>query len=176
MGMSKLMRIALLTAIAVALAGCDQVTKSIAQEHLQLGEVHSYLGDTCRLLLAHNYGAFLNLGASLSEEWRQGLWSIGVGVVLVGMLGYAVFARELDRPTLIALSLIIAGGASNLYDRIVYGGYVIDFLNVGIGWLRTGIFNIADMGITAGALIMLWMAFRGSNRGANPPGNRPAKG
>jgi signal peptidase II len=159
--MSKIMRLVLLAAIAAASVGCDQITKSIAQDKLQLGAVHSYLGDTVRLQLAHNYGAFLGLGSSLSAEWRQGLWSIAVGVVLFGMLCYALLAKLLDRPTLAALALIVAGGASNLYDRLTYGGYVIDFLNVGIGPLRTGIFNVADMGIMAGAFIMLWTALRG---------------
>jgi len=159
--MTKLMRLALLAVIAVASVGCDQLTKTLAQERLQQGEVHSYLGDTVRVQLAHNYGAFLSLGASLSEEWRQGLWSIGVGIVLICMLGYALFARLMDRPTLIALALIVAGGASNLYDRLIYGGYVIDFLNVGLGPVRTGIFNVADMGIMAGAFIMLWSTLRG---------------
>lgn len=154
----------LLFAIAVVSVGLDQFTKAIAVGQLNLGETHSYLGDTFRLQLAHNYGAFLSLGASLSEEWRQGLWSIGVAVVLAGMLGFAIFARLMDRPTLIALALIVSGGASNLYDRFAYGGYVIDFLNVGVGSLRTGIFNVADMGIMAGAFVMLWTALRGSKQ------------
>jgi signal peptidase II len=158
--MTKLMRLVILASIAVISVGCDQFTKSVAQERLPHGEVQSFLGDTLRLQLAHNYGAFLSLGASLSPEWRHGLWSIGVGIVLLGMLFYAVFAKAMDRPTLIALALIIAGGLSNLYDRLAYGGYVIDFLNVGIGPLRTGIFNVADMGIMAGAFIMLWTALR----------------
>jgi len=150
----------LLLSVAVVCAGCDQFTKSIAQTHLQMGETHSFLADTVRLQLAHNYGAFLSLGDSLPENWRHGLWSIGVGIVLIAILGYALFAKSLDRSLLLALALIFAGGASNLYDRIVYGGYVIDFMNVGIGWLRTGIFNVADMGITTGALLVLIGAFR----------------
>jgi signal peptidase II len=162
--MTKTTRMILLFAIAVVSIGLDQITKLIAIDRLVLGEVHSYLGDTFRLQLAHNYGAFLSLGASLSEGWRQGLWSIGVGVVLIGMFGFAIFAQSMDRPTLISLSLIVSGGTSNLYDRLAYGGYVIDFLNVGVGGLRTGIFNVADMGIMAGAFIMLWTAIRGSKQ------------
>jgi signal peptidase II len=146
----------------VAIAG-DQVTKAIARNNLQLGELHSYLGDTVRVQLAHNYGAFLSLGDSLPENWRQALWSVGVGIVLIAILGYALFAKSLDRPLLWALALVFAGGASNLYDRLSYGGYVVDFLNVGIGRLRTGIFNVADMGITTGALLVLWSAFFGQS-------------
>jgi signal peptidase II len=44
-----------------------------------------------------------------------------------------------------SLTLIFSGGISNLYDRVLNNGTVIDFLNVGIGSLRTGIFNVADM-------------------------------
>ncbi|HXC20398.1 MAG TPA: signal peptidase II, partial [Steroidobacteraceae bacterium] len=55
----------------------------------------------------------------------------------------------------IALALIAGGGISNLIDRLLYGGRVTDFLNVGIGSLRTGIFNVADMAILAGALLLI---------------------
>lgn len=164
--MNKTIRLTLLSLVTVVCAGCDQITKAIAQANLQEGALNSFLGDTVRLQLAHNYGAFLSLGASLPESWRQALWSVGVGCVLVAMLGYALFARDVDRPTLLSLSLIFSGGASNLYDRIAYGGYVIDFLNVGVGPLRTGIFNIADMAIMAGALVILLSALR-PRRGEN---------
>jgi len=53
------------------------------------------------------------------------------------------------------LSLFIGGGASNLIDRLVYKGAVIDFLNIGIGNLRTGVFNVADVAIVAGAGLMI---------------------
>jgi len=155
-------RVPLLAAIFLADVGSDQITKWIARTHLEEDVVHSFLGDTVRLQLAHNYGAFLGLGASLSQGWRQAIWSVGVGCVLLAMLGYALFARSLDRSMLIAMALIFGGGMSNLYDRVAYGGYVIDFLNVGIGSLRTGIFNIADMGIMVGAFIILWTTFRGA--------------
>jgi signal peptidase II len=158
--MNRSSRIALLAAVSLVNIACDQITKLIAIARLNEGELHSFLGDTVRLLLAHNYGAFLSLGASLSPGWRQALWSVGVGCVLVVVFLYALFARGLDRPTVIALALIFSGGVSNLYDRIAYGGYVIDFMNVGIGPVRTGIFNIADMAIMAGAFIMLWLALR----------------
>ncbi|HYM35451.1 MAG TPA: signal peptidase II [Steroidobacteraceae bacterium] len=153
-------RVLLLVVIALAIVGCDQFTKSIAQADLQEGIVHSFVGDTIRVQLAHNPGAFLSLGASLSPQLRQAIWTVGVGVVLFLLLGYLLFARTMDRSLLIALALILSGGASNLYDRIVYDGYVVDFLNVGVGWLRTGIFNVADMAITGAALMILYTAFR----------------
>jgi len=64
------------------------------------------------------------------------------------------------------MALFVAGGASNLIDRVTYG-MVIDFMNVGIGSLRTGIFNVADMAIMLGAGILLLEASR-SGRHAPP--------
>lgn len=165
--MSIASRAPFLASIGVVAIGVDQFTKWIARTHLTLGELHSYLGDTLRVQMAHNFGAFLGLGDSLPETWRQGLWSIGVGCVLIAVLCYALFGKALDRPLEWALALVFAGGVSNLYDRMVYGGYVVDFLNVGIGWLRTGIFNVADMCITGGAIIVLLSALRGQSESKN---------
>jgi signal peptidase II len=63
------------------------------------------------------------------------------------------------RRALLGVALFVAGGASNLVDRIAYG-MVIDFMNVGIGSLRTGIFNVADMAIMLGAGILVLESYR----------------
>jgi len=60
--------------------------------------------------------------------------------------------------------LIWAGGASNLMDRLARGS-VVDFLNVGIGPVRTGIFNIADLAVAIG-IVLLFAAYRGEARRA----------
>ena len=52
-------------------------------------------------------------------------------------------------------TLLLAGAVGNLIDRIRLDGLVIDFLNLGIGPLRTGIFNVADMAIMAGAVLLV---------------------
>jgi signal peptidase II len=127
---------------------------------LNLYDTHSLLADTVRFRLAHNTGAFLGLGDSLPDTLRQPLFTAGVGTLLVGLLIYALRTKVIDRLNVIALGLIFAGGASNLGDRIVYGGYVVDFVQVGVGPLRTGVFNIADMAIMAGAFLLLIDAFR----------------
>ena len=54
---------------------------------------------------------------------------------------------------LIAVALFASGGASNLIDRLVRGS-VIDFMNVGVGPVRTGIFNVADVAVMAGAALL----------------------
>jgi signal peptidase II len=146
--------------ITVLCVGLDQLSKAIAKSVLNFTDVHSYLGDTVRFQLAHNRGAFLSLGATLPDSVRQPLLSFGVGALLIGLLVYALKSKALDRLAVISLALIFAGGASNLGDRIVYGGYVVDYVQVGIGPLRTGVFNIADMAIMAGTFILLFDAFR----------------
>jgi signal peptidase II len=146
--------------ITLACVLLDQISKVIAKSYLNLTEVHSFLGDTVRFTLAHNRGAFLSLGASLPESIRQPLFSVGVGALLIALLVYALRSKTLDRLAVIALALIFSGGASNLGDRIVYGGYVVDYVQVGIGWLRSGVFNIADLAIMAGTFILLFDAFR----------------
>jgi signal peptidase II len=54
----------------------------------------------------------------------------------------------------LALSCICGGGISNLLDRAALGGYVVDFLNVGWGGFRSGIFNMADVAIALGLLLL----------------------
>lgn len=135
--------------------GCDQTTKSVAQSYLSQAETMSLLADTVRLQLAFNPGAFLGLGASLPEFWRQVVFTVGVGILLLGLLGYALFSKQITPAGVIAMVLMIAGGVSNLADRLAYDGYVVDFINLGVGPLRTGIFNIADTFIVMGALVIV---------------------
>ena len=158
--MTKLPRAIIVFLIPLTCVGCDQATKLAAKQHLQNGPVYSYAGDTVRLQYAENTGAFLSLGASLPEPLRQLIFTILVGIFLLGLIAYLLLNRELTPFAVGCLSLVAAGGVSNLIDRIADDGRVIDFLNVGIGPLRTGIFNIADIAITFGALFMLLENFR----------------
>lgn len=154
--MSITKRIILIFIVLVSCVGCDQTTKSVAQSLLSGTEGWSFLGDTVRLQLAHNQGAFLGLGASFPDAWRVGLFSIGVAGMLLGLLGYALFSKSTSPSAIFAFALFFAGGVSNLIDRLMYDGYVVDFINVGIGPLRTGIFNVADIAVTVGLLILMF--------------------
>jgi signal peptidase II len=135
--------------------GCDQVSKSAARSMLHSGVTESLFADSLRLQLTENPGSFLSLGASLPEQLRFTLFTAAVTVILVGLVCAALFARRLSTARFVALALVAGGGISNLIDRLLYDGRVTDFLNVGIGPLRTGIFNLADMAILAGALLLV---------------------
>lgn len=153
--------------------GCDQVTKGIAKETLASTEPISFAKDTFRLTYAENTGVFLGLGKSLPEGLRFGLFTIIVGIVLVLILADTMRRREDELWRLIAITLILAGGFGNLIDRILNGGVVIDFMNMGIGALRTGIFNVADVLITTGAIMFLFLELFRSKLGGRREASEP---
>jgi signal peptidase II len=146
------MRLVLLAVVATTI-GCDQVSKHVASTHLMDGPGRSYLGDSLRLEYSENTGAFLSLGAGLPWWARTTLFSVGTAVLLIGCV-VAALTRRSKGVALFGLWLLFAGGFSNLVDRVVHGR-VIDFLNVGIGPVRTGIFNVADMAIMLGVALLL---------------------
>ena len=156
-------RIALLLSVVAATIGCDRVTKALAVGHLAGGPDRSYLVDTLRLEYTENPGAFLSLGSDLPGWARRALFVYGtaLSLVVISLVALRPSSRSLGA---LGLSLIWAGGASNLVDRVARGS-VVDFLNVGIGPLRTGIFNVADLAITLGAFLVV----AGWGFGVRPP-------
>jgi signal peptidase II len=144
--------------LALTTIGCDRVTKQLAVDALAGTASRSYLADTVRLEYVENPGAFLSLGEHLPGWVRVALFSGGTSVMLVALAAVAVRQRWAGQ-ALVGASLIWTGGASNLFDRIARGS-VVDFLNVGIGPFRTGIFNVADLAITAGIVLLIAASWR----------------
>jgi signal peptidase II len=81
------------------------------------------------------------------------------------LLGFALFSKSASPSAIVAFALLIAGGMGNLMDRLMYDGYVVDFINVGLGPLRTGIFNVADIAVTLGLLILMLRTLHEQNKG-----------
>jgi signal peptidase II len=164
--MSRLRRLGLILSIVVVCVALDQVTKYIAIQTLkETRNVHVYLGDLFRLQYAENTGAFLSLGSTLSDGPRFWLLT-GLNMVILTVVGFVVlFKRHISTSTVIALTLILSGGIGNLIDRIGRDGRVVDFMNMGIGGLRTGIFNIADLAIVGGLVVLIAMEILHARRG-----------
>jgi signal peptidase II len=158
-------RLAMLV-LAATTVGCDRVTKHLATTWLASAPPRSYLGDTLRISYAENAGGFLNLGASLPERARVAVFTIATGVVLLALAALAIRGTARGR-TLAALVLFVAGGASNWLDRALRGS-VIDFLNVGVGPVRTGVFNVADMAIMLGVALFVLAEIGHRRRAAAP--------
>lgn len=140
----------------------DQLTKVWAMHTLRGAPVHVYAGDLFRFEYAQNAGSFLSLGDRLPPVLRIAIFVVAVGVVLVALVAYGLLKPGLPVGTRTALLAIAAGGLSNWVDRVIRGGSVVDFMNLGIGSLRTGIFNVADLAIVFGGV---WLFVRGVGDG-----------
>lgn len=156
-------RLALILVI-VATIGCDRATKHVATETLSGTPTRSYLSDTVRLGYTENMGGFLSVGQNLPLGARTAVFTIGTGLVLLA-LAIVAFRVRLSRWHGVGLALFIAGGTSNWIDRAMNGS-VVDFLNIGVGWLRTGVFNVADVAIMLGAGIFALAELRRDRRGS----------
>jgi signal peptidase II len=142
---------------------CDRVTKRLAVETLAGAPGRTFLAGTVRVAYAENTGGFLSVGSELPPQLRETVFVGATGALLA--FGFIVLARARgDSGSLLGATLVLAGGASNWIDRVVQGK-VVDFLNVGIGPVRTGIFNVADVAITAGLLLVLLAEFRRPHAG-----------
>jgi signal peptidase II len=152
--MTKVGRTVALLVLVVTTIGCDRVTKHMAVASLEGRPSRSFFADIVRVEYAENTGGFLSLGASLPPVIRTAIFKVGTALILVGMLLAAIKLRWRGWP-LVGISLFCAGGASNWMDRITRGS-VIDFLNLGFGTLRTGIFNVADVAVMLGVCTVLF--------------------
>jgi signal peptidase II len=153
-------KILLFCIISLSFIGCDRATKSLAKEHLQNKEPLSYFHDTLRFEYAENTGAFLSFGSDWPQAAGFIVFTILPLLFLSGLFIYAIKkSGEMSFLKQLAFVLIFSGGIGNLIDRIIFNKHVSDFLNVGINNFRSGIFNLADMYITTGVLILLFLSF-----------------
>jgi signal peptidase II len=148
----KFRRYSLIAMIVFSTIGCDQATKIVARDTLKTIGSLSYLNNTIRLQYAENPGAFLSLGATLPANVRFALFTLLAGVFLA-VLAQKLLARNLSWVSSLGLALMFGGGTGNLIDRLARGR-VIDFLNIGFGDIRTGIFNVADVAVFAGLFLI----------------------
>ncbi len=146
----------LIALLLIVTVGCDQLTKDVAQQYLAFEPPRSWFHDTVRLEYAENTGAFLSLGNGLSKELRVILFQVLPAVWLVALTIALFVAKPMPPLSAVAWSLVLSGGIGNLLDRLFHEGRVIDFMNIGIGSLRTGIFNVADVCITIGISLLVF--------------------
>lgn len=163
-----LFRTLLILMIVIANIGCDQVTKTIVRNKIGENE-RITIGDHILLTKVENSGAFLSLGNSLPQFTRTFLFS-ALPVLLLGF-GFYYLLTNKNIPTvkLIGFCFVIGGGLGNIFDRIVHGS-VTDFMHISFPVFRTGIFNMADVSITFGVLIVIFQSFVTTNKPIEPNG------
>lgn len=158
-------RLTVIFSVTVVSMVVDQATKQVATAALKGQPPRLYLGDVVRLLWAQNEGAFLSLGASLPGNARYWVLTIGVGILLLALTGYALFSTKLDQLQVASYALIASGGFSNWVDRARFNGSVVDFMQLGIGSTPlTGVFNVADLAILGGIGLLFWHGWREERR------------
>jgi signal peptidase II len=151
--MSPKKRVGVVLFILLISVFLDQATKKMATQMLMGHPPIVYLGNLFRLDYVENPGAFLSLGGTLSPEVRFWVLNIAVSVFLLVLFYSVLTSRTMTFFNTVCLSLVLGGGVSNLIDRFFrQNGQVIDFMNMGIGSLRTGVFNVADVFIMFGII------------------------
>ena len=140
----------------------DIITKLLAARHLMLGVPYDVVGNAVRLTLAYNRGAAFSMHVGDASRWFFSLVAVVV-LVFLGRLYRA--SRPGDVVRALALGLVCAGAIGNLIDRLRSPLGVIDFIDVGIGeQLRWYTFNVADMGVSIGAILLAWSLWREERR------------
>jgi signal peptidase II len=153
--MSRFKRSIAILLLLVCCVGCDQITKGAAQQYLAFEPPHAWFYNTVRLEYAENRGAFLSLGGGLSRELRILLFQVFPALWLVALALYLLFTKSPSMLRMVPWCLVLSGGIGNLLDRVLHDGRVVDFMNLGIGSFRTGIFNVADVFITTGVVLLI---------------------
>ncbi len=155
--------ILLVVAITIAV---DQITKVLVRNTIEprtdfsMGERISVIGENFILMNVENSGAFLGMGSDLNPTLRIIFLLILPIIVLGFVLRHILKDKTIDNWSLFAFSSIIGGGIANVFDRIVYGS-VTDFFFIDLGGVfRTGIFNMADVSVTTGMIMLLIASFK----------------
>ena len=143
------MRRTTLGLIALGVLAIDRATKLLA-DSMDLAVPHQLIGSLLQVIRGENRGGLFGLLQGSAP--LLALLSIGVIVALVIYHEREQVSRV--TPLTVGIGLLIGGALGNLIDRLAFG-YVLDFIDIGVGNLRFWTFNIADAGISLGIVILL---------------------
>ena len=136
----------------------DVVSKAFAERVLDAHSVVPVLGDVLRFHLVYNTGAAFGLDFG---AWSRWILLVTAALALLLLTQMALGTSAFDRFRLLALGLLAGGAAGNLVDRIRSPLGVVDFVDLGVGTARLPTFNVADIGVSAGAVLLavsFWLA------------------
>lgn len=129
----------------------DQITKSL----MQIYDVHF---DIISNFLSFNY--LQNTGAAWSILEGKQYLLIGISLVMLILVYNMSFSYENKPIYNITFGLLFGGIIGNLFDRVLYG-FVRDFIDINIFGYNYPVFNIADIAIVLGVLILLVLTLKG---------------
>jgi len=139
--------------LALAVLFTDCATKRAVEHRLAVGESQPVVGEVVRFTLSYNQNAAMSLDLG-GQSRRLVLSALTIAaLVVLGMLYHRT--RPSERLRVIGVALVAGGALGNFVDRIRSSAGVVDFIDVGVAHVRFWTFNVADMGITAGAVLLL---------------------
>lgn len=149
----------------------DIVSKRWAERALGLHVPVDVVDPWLRWTLTYNTGAAMNLSLGSASRYVFSLIALGMIVYL-----YRLYRQSAPsaRATPAALALIAAGAFGNLLDRLRHGKGVVDFIDVGTADWRFWTFNVADMGVTTGAILLALLLWRESDDAEKIPETVPS--
>jgi len=139
--------------LAIALLLTDCATKRAVESRLDVGVPRPVVGETVRFTLSYNRDAAMGIPVG-GDSRRLVLSALSVAALIVlGVLYHRT--RPADRLRVIGVALVAGGALGNLVDRVRSSAGVVDFIDVGVANVRFWTFNVADMGITIGAILLM---------------------
>jgi signal peptidase II len=161
--MKKFFRYILIFLLLTANISCDQISKSLVREKMFYQEEITIVSNYLKLIKVENTGAFLSLGNTIPQPFKSIILAFLPLLFLVVASVYVVTKKTLSLSRVVAISFVIGGGIGNIYDRLVHGS-VTDFLHIDLGIIQTGIFNMADVSIMIGMVMLLIESFIVQNK------------
>jgi signal peptidase II len=142
--------VGILALTAAIVLGLDLLTKALAARFLTLGHPVPVLSELVRLTLVHNTGAAFGLfpGSRLAFIAFSAAAMVVIVILYFRLPGHSA-------SQLVALGALVGGALGNLHDRVRHG-FVIDFIEIGVGRYHWPVFNVADMAVTGGVALLLW--------------------
>jgi signal peptidase II len=159
-------RAALFWSLVGSVVVLDVITKIWAASTLfPRGIPREVVGEWVRLTLVYNRGAAFGLYLG---PYSRIIFLVLTGVALI-ILGRLYMATRPDQVArVVALGLVCGGAIGNLLDRIGSPRGVVDFLDIGIGAMRWPTFNVADIAVSTGALLLAWVLWGEDGHVAEP--------
>jgi len=142
------MRRATLALIALVLIAADRGSKMLV-DGADLGMPQQLIGSFVQIIRGENRGGLFGIVQGSAPL----LAALSIGVIVALVIFHERERLPQVTPLTVGVGLLIGGAIGNLIDRLIFG-YVLDFIDVGIGSLRFWTFNIADAGISVGILIL----------------------
>jgi signal peptidase II len=149
----------------LVLVGCDHATKIVAKDELGAGKVIPLVRGWLDLRYVENFDTAFSLTREWSSAWKAAVLTC-LALVMTMIVTAMAWKRRRDAATLehIGLALVVAGALGNALDRL-RRGYVIDFIHLH----HWPVFNVADILVVAGALLLFRISVRSARRLGSAP-------